>query len=449
MNKLSNRKVLVLGLGKSGIAALKLLKQYEVDVAVYDDSKQNSEEIEKIFNVRVIKNSTGLESNLFNERWDFIVKSPGIPDDIWYIEEFKKKEMPIISEIELGYICAPNHKYLAVTGTNGKTTTTTLIYTIFKKYYKDITFVAGNIGIPLCEVIVENELYFKNNCYVVLELSNFQLQYIHKFKPYISTILNLSPDHMDTIKTIDDYYMSKMNIIKNIDINDYFVLNCDDETIMSYTKDLMHNCNVKTFSLNNNDCNCYSTNNCIKENNEKIIDLNDLKICGPHNIKNAMVAICFAKICGIPNSIIKNTLINFNGVEHRMEFVIEKNGVYYYNDSKATNVEATEYAVKSFDAPIILLLGGYEKNLDISPLKKHLNKIKAAIGFGMCGQRLVNELLPEKGIITETLFEAVSAAKTLAKPGDIILLSPTTSSFDQFSCFEERGNTFKEIARHS
>ena len=452
MIKLDGKKVLVLGFGKSGKAAIKILLKLNAKVTLYESNKiENSNENNWVFSntINIINDFNGDETKLFDEEFDFVVKSPGIPYKSWYICKLKERKVPIISEIELGYMLAEHHKYIAITGTNGKTTTTTLVFNIIKNQYPTSTFIAGNIGIPLCQVILDNDLINRNNCFIVLEISNYQLMDIISFKPFISTIINLTPDHLDHIDTIEEYYESKTNIYRNMSFNDTFILNHDDPIINKYTKKIPAKCNIINFSFKNHNSDCFCTSNHIVFNSENIIDISKIKIVGKHSLQNIMVAICIVKTIGINTQSIQAEVYAFKGVEHRIEFVKEIDGVKYYNDSKATNVDATETALKAFQEPIILLIGGYEKNLNISSLKKYLSKIKLVIGFGSCGERLVKDLTNDKGIIVNGLYEAFLKASEFALPGDVVLLSPTTSSFDQFSCFEERGDYFKGLVNNT
>jgi len=442
------KKILVLGFGKSGEAAIKLLLSYQADITLSEKREiKRNEKNEWLFNSGVIikDGAEGQAPGLFEEGWDFVVKSPGIPYRDWYLLRLRERGIPVISEIELGYMAAPNHKYIAITGTNGKTTTTELTYRIISGAHPESTYVAGNIGIPLCGVILENNLTERGGCYIVLEVSNFQLMDINTFRPSIATIINLAPDHMNEIGSLEEYYASKTNVYKNMSPSDTFILNTDDKIIKEYISKYPLRAGLLTFSLSeeNDKTDCYLKNNRLVFKGEAVFDISKTNIVA----QNILTAFSIARAAGIGTGGIIKATRDFKGVEHRLEFVRELNGVRYYNDSKATNVAAAETALTAIEGPVILLIGGEEKKLDVSPLQKYFYKIKSIIGYGECGYRLVNDLAHKNSRIVNSLKEAVEAAHSTASAGDTVLLSPTTSSFDQFKDFEERGNCFKELVK--
>ncbi len=445
MYNFKDKKILVIGYARSGKASVNMLLHLGAQITVYDkkviDSGKDFEFLREN-NVGIINDTHEAE---FEKKWDLVVKSPGIPYKAWFILKLQEQNVDIISEIELGYMVTKQHKYIAITGTNGKTTTTTLTYEIMKKHAPDTTYIAGNIGIPLCEVILQNELIKRENCVIVLEISNYQLMDIKEFKPYVSTIINMSPDHLDHIDTLEEYYESKVNVYKNASDTDLFILNVDDKVVKEYTEKFPINCAMSKFSFFDKSTLCYLDGDDIVYSGDKIIDINKLILVGRHSIQNVMVAVSIVKHLNVSDDIIREVCYGFGGVEHRIEFVREIAGVNYYNDSKATNVDATETALKSFERNIILLIGGFEKNLDVTPLRAYFDRIKHVIGFGDCGKRLIDELNFAESVIEKNLFTATMKAYELSKSGDTVLLSPTTSSFDEFSCFEERGEKFKEI----
>ena len=340
-------------------------------------------------------------------------------------------------------VSKPQH-YVAITGTNGKTTTTSLVYEILKQAYKDKALVGGNIGTPLCELVLDYDLMNNEGYYISLEISNHQLVDIVDFRPEVATIINLSPDHLETMGSLENYYKSKTEVYRNMKDNDTFIFNNDDELIKEYTNKYPINCNIETFSLDNTDTYAYIKDDYMYINNEKVLPLNAIKLVGKHNKQNVIIAIMAAKALGISNEDIITAVNNFNGVEHRIEFVREINGARYYNDSKGTNTDASITALKAFDKNIILLVGGYEKGLDMSEMKKYMYKCKNVIGYGAAGKRIASDLV-DKPIIVTTLDEAVNKAHELASNGDTVLLSPTTSSFDQYKSYEERGRHFKSL----
>lgn len=445
--KIEGKKVLVLGLAKSGFAAILLLNKHHASITLNESKSledlDHREELESM-GVRLV--CGGQPKELFEEDFDFVIKNPGIKYTEWFILRLQERNIPIYTEIELAYQLAPNHHYLAVTGTNGKTTTVTLISEILKKAYGNQAHFAGNIGVPLCEVVLNNNLEDKEGHFIVLEMSNFQLLNIDQFKPEVSTIINLTPDHLDYMRNLDEYYASKCNIYMNQRENDTFIFNVDDDNLKQYVPKYQPHCRVETLSMLE-DANYHLDNGYIMYKNQMLMKTSDIQMVGKQNVQNVMIAIALTKTIGVSDAVIVDVISNFPGVEHRVEFVREINGVKYYNDSKGTNTDATIVAVHSFDCPIILLVGGKEKNLSMDELKQNLTNVKKVIGYGACGSRLIHDLECD-GIVVETMDEALNEANKLAKAGDVILLSPTTSSFDQFKSFEHRGLYFKELVNN-
>lgn len=440
----SGKKVLVVGLARSGMAAIRVLKKLGAEVTLSESKKK--EDIKEIDflnenNVEIV----GQDMAVFERDFDLVVKNPGVPYRSPMIEKLHARNIPVITEIELAYQVAKPQHYIAITGTNGKTTTSTLTYEILRRAFPGKAHLCGNIGIPLCEIVMENGLMEEGGHYIALEISNFQLVNIDKFRPEVATIINLTPDHIDFMGGLDNYYKSKTEVYRNMADSDVFLLNADDPVVKEYTDRYPVKCVKESFSTDSDSADCIAKDGYIEINGEKIIPLNAIKIVGKHNLQNVMIAVSAAKAIGISNDIILDAVSSFKGVEHRIEFVREIDGVKYYNDSKGTNTDATITALKAFDHGVILLVGGFEKGLPMDEMKKHLGCVKKVIGFGACGARLVHDLVGEDGIIVTTLDEAVAQANKIAESGDTVLLSPTTSSFDQYTCFEERGDHFKKI----
>lgn len=439
---LEGKKVLVLGLAKSGLAATRLLLKLNATVTVNDGSPKEKIAVYDELVSQGVEMITGSHPDeLFERDFDFVVKNPGIKYTMPFIQRLEERHIPIYTEIELAYQVAKPQHYIAITGTNGKTTTTTLVYEILKSHFAH-THVAGNIGTPLCEVVLNEHLLENEGHYIVLEMSNFQLLNIDRFKPEISTIINLTPDHLDYMRNVDEYYASKTRIYKNQDQQDYFILNEDDPVIAVYTKQYPIPSSVVPFSMEH-ESKVSIENHHIIFDHEEVLDINDIRMVGKHNVQNVMIAITIAKLLNIPNDIIATTIKNFHGVEHRVEFVREFDGVRYYNDSKATNTDATIIAIKAFEDPLILLLGGHDKGLDLTELKSYADPLKQVICFGEAGKRFSEAF--DHAILVDHLKDAVIKSKEIAKPGDVVLLSPSTSSFDEFSGYEERGRYFKNI----
>ena len=441
---LSGKKVLVVGLARSGMAAIRVLKKLGAEVTLSESKKK--EDIKEIGflnenNVEIV----GQDMAVFERDFDFVVKNPGVPYRSPMMQKLQERNIPVITEIELAYQVAKPQHYIAITGTNGKTTTSTLTYEILRRAFPGKAHLCGNIGIPLCEIVMENGLMEEGGHYIALEISNFQLVNIDKFRPEVATIINLTPDHIDFMGSLDNYYKSKTEVYRNMAGNDVFLLNADDPVVKEYTDRYPVKCAKESFSTDSQSADCIAKDGYLEIKGEKIIPLNAIKIVGKHNLQNVMIAVSAAKAIGISNDVILDAVSSFKGVEHRIEFVREIDGVKYYNDSKGTNTDATITALKAFDRGVILLVGGFEKGLPMDEMKKHLGCVKKIIGFGACGARLVHDLVGEDGIGVTTLDEAVAEANKIAESGDTVLLSPTTSSFDQYTCFEERGDHFKKI----
>lgn len=440
----SGKKVLVVGLARSGMAAIRVLKKLGACITLSESKKK--EDIKEIdfLNENDVE-IVGQDMSVFERDFDLVVKNPGVPYKSPMMQKLAERNIPVITEIELAYQVAKPQHYIAITGTNGKTTTSTLTYEILRRAFPGKAHLCGNIGIPLCEIVMENGLMDEGGHYIALEISNFQLVNIDKFRPEVATIINLTPDHIDFMGGLDNYYKSKTEVYRNMADGDVFLLNADDPVVKEYTDRYQIKCVKESFSTDGENADCIAGDGYIEIKGEKIIPLDAIKIVGKHNLQNVMIAVSAAKAIGISNNVILDAVSSFKGVEHRIEFVREIDGVKYYNDSKGTNTDATITALKAFDRGVILLVGGFEKGLPMDEMKKHLGCVKKVIGFGACGPRLVHDLVGDNGIIVTTLDEAVAQANKIAESGDTVLLSPTTSSFDQYTCFEERGDHFKKI----
>lgn len=427
-------KVLIIGAALSGSEVSKLLikKGYEV---ILTDAKEiaNKKELE---NLGIKVYDGGHPDFLKEENYDFIVKNPGIKYNTPFVKYFVDKGIKILNEIEVADSFV-NYNYGAITGTNGKTTTTTLLSEILKKKYGNLAFESGNIGKPLSSIVIDNE---DKNCYIAMEISGFQLLACPNFKPKVSTIMNLTPDHLDYFDTLDDYYNSKCLIYKNQDKNDYFIKNIDDPEINARCNNL--NCNVLTLSLEK-EADIYVNNNKVFYKDIELFERSDLKLVGNHNLMNAMVAAVMAYILNVEVNIIKEVISNFKGIEHRIEFVRELKGVKYYNDSKGTNVDSTVVALKAFEKPVILLAGGHDKHTGFKEIVPYLNKVKYMFVFGETKDEL--QTIYPNAIKCIDMKEALTKANEISKEGDVILLSPMCSSYDQFKNFEQRGEIFKQL----
>ncbi len=440
----TGKKVLVIGLARSGMAAIKVLHKLGADIVLSE--RKPAEELKELATLKELGVTIVDQSmEVFDRDYDLCVKNPGVPYRSPFMEALAQHGVPVITEIELAFQVAKPQHYIAITGTNGKTTTTTLVYEILNAAFPGKAHLCGNIGIPLCEIVMEEGLMEESDHYIALEISNYQLVNIDRFRPDVATIINLTPDHVDFMGSLEAYYKSKTEVYRNMKPEDTFILNADDPVLAEYVEKYPVPATVKSFSLDNTDTDNYVKDGQLCVGDEPVLPLTSIRLPGKHNLQNVMIAVSVAKVLGIANETIKEVVEGFTGVEHRIEFVRELDGVRYYNDSKGTNTDATVTALKAFDKGVILLLGGFEKGLPMDDVKAHLGCVKKVIGFGACGPRLVADTVGEDGIVVTTLDEAVEEAVKIAEPGDTVLLSPTTSSFDQYTCFEERGDHFKKL----
>lgn len=431
---MNEKKVLLIGAARSGTAAAKLLQKNGYEVILTDMKEvPNKKELEDL-GITVYDN--GHPEFLKDQEYAFIVKNPGIPYHAPLIAYFAQKQVPIYTEIETAYQLADNLNYGAVTGTDGKTTITTLLWEMLKKKNPNAR-AAGNIGIPLSEIALETS----EPTDVALELSNFQLLGIDTFRPHVSTVSNLAPDHLDYMDSLDDYYRSKFRIYENCDASDYFIRNVDDPLIMQYAVNVP--ATVIDFSLKRQDTDLYRTKEGVFYHDVKLFDPRDLKLVGDFNLGNAMMAACEAYLLGVTPQQIQEVIENFKGVEHRIEYVDTINGMRIYNDSKATNTHSAEAALSSFEGNVLLLCGGKDKGIDYSVLNVYDDRIKHCYSFGQI-KDLFKEIFSRQSS-HETMEQALDAALADGAPGDVILLCPATSSFDQFKNYEVRGKEFKEM----
>ncbi|MEI0447646.1 UDP-N-acetylmuramoyl-L-alanine--D-glutamate ligase [Brachyspira intermedia] len=373
-----------------------------------------------------------------------IIISPGIPHTIPIVEEAKRRNIKIIGEIEFAYNFIPNRNYIAVTGTDGKTTTVTLIHEIIKSYKK--ARLLGNVGNTFSKEIETIE----PDEDIILELSSFQLETVEKFHAHIAAILNIAEDHLDRYKDIEDYFNTKKNIIINQNKNDFLVLNYDNIYTNIWYNELNGNSKSKllTFSLKSKFATIYynEEDEFIYYENEKLFSIANRKLIGKHNIANILAAVLICLKDGIPADNIEKVVNNFKGIEHRVELVGEINGVKYINDSKATSMNSVMSALKSFDKDIILIMGGRNKNIDFTPLNSIVNaRVKKLILMGEAANVLSDMLHFDNKIIVRDLTDAFNYASSIAISGDTVLLSPGCTSFDMFKNYEERGKYFKSL----
>ncbi|RPI15261.1 MAG: UDP-N-acetylmuramoyl-L-alanine--D-glutamate ligase [Ignavibacteriae bacterium] len=442
----------IIGAARSGVAAAKLLKNKGYKVFLSDAG--NLEKINKDFIKELKEHNIDFETGRHSEKVyesDALIVSPGVPQNSTVIQEALKKGKEVVSEVEAAsWFC--KGKIISITGTNGKTTTTTLIGEIFKDAgYK--TFVCGNIGVAFCDV-VDN---IDEDGIAVVETSSFQLDNIKNFKPYISILLNITPDHLNRYEnSFNNYINSKLRVIENQDGNDYFIFNYDDEIIRQSMNEKVK-AQLIPFSIKQDlsnvgyDSGAYPDNNrLIYFNNtgkENVIDAGNLIIKGQHNIYNSLASIISAKIFKIKRELINKTLSEFKGVEHRLEYVRELDGVKFYNDSKATNVNSVWYALQGFSEPIILILGGRDKGNDYSEIENEVKQnVKHIIAIGESKEKVYNYFKEKMPVtLAGDMTDAVNKAFQYADKNNVVLLSPACASFDMFDSYEHRGSEFKRI----
>lgn len=434
----------VVGLGVSGAGAARLLRKkgWEVRVTEAADTPEVRRQVQELEGIGHIKFEVGRHTKDFIEGASLVITSPGVKDNAMPLVWAREAGIPVIDEIELGYRYCPC-KIIAVTGTNGKSTTTTLIGEIFKAAKKD-TIVCGNIGVSFCREI----LRAKRSSVVVLEISSFQLQRTVKFRPYVSLFLNISQNHLDRHKDFREYLSAKLNIFKNQKGSDWAILNHDDRNLKYTDRHIRSRISYFGGSMR-------ADGACLKEGviylvrkgkHHKLINVGEMALQGEHNAKNAMAALLAAEIFRVPPHITTAVLRKFKGLEHRCEYVTEIDGVRFINDSKATTVEAASWAIRSLKEPVVLIAGGRDKGSDFTVLKPLIEeRIKHLILIGEAKAKIRTQLLGSAPIHeVDSLEGAVSLGLHLAQRGEVVLLSPMCASFDMFKNFEDRGEQFKK-----
>lgn len=446
-----DKKVLVFGSGISGVAASQLLLNEGAKVVLYDgNTSLDVENIKK----QILGDSVDdgqvevILGELSGEVMDTLtltVMSPGVPTDLPVVERMREKAIPIWGEIELAYTYGKGD-VLAITGTNGKTTTTALLGEIMANY-RESTFVVGNIGNPYTSVAADT----KEDSIIVAEMSSFQLETIHTFCPKVSAILNITPDHLNRHHTMEAYIEAKQNISMNQTAEDFCVLNYEDEV----TRVFGENTSAQVIYFSSQrilDKGIYLENGNIIYNMgkpEKICHVEELKLLGMHNYENIMAASAMAAVYGVPMEIIRDTVKNFKGVAHRIEFVAEKNGVAYYNDSKGTNPDAAIKGIQAMNRPTVLIGGGYDKDSSYDEwIEAFDGKVKKLVLLGATREKIAktaHRLGFMETVYADTFEEAVQICVETAQPGDAVLLSPACASWGMFKNYEERGDKFKEL----
>ncbi len=448
--ELNDKRVLVVGTGISGIAATELLIKQNIDTVLYDGNE--SLDTEKLYaKSTLLKQIPLLLGELSEEQmdqFDVVVLSPGVPTDLPMVNAMRKKGIAIWGEIELAYYFAKG-RIVAITGTNGKTTTTALTGEIMSNYFSDVK-VVGNIGIPYTSVALDTT----EDTVTVAEISSFQLETIHEFKPVVSAILNITPDHLDRHHTMEAYINAKADVTKNQTKEQTCVLNYEDEVLREFAA----TCPARVIFFSSKrkltdgfyyaDKEIYYAQGGIEE---KVIHVDELNILGEHNYENVMAACGMAISIGVPMESIREVLRRFQAVEHRIEYVTEKRGVRFYNDSKGTNPDAAIKAIKAMNRPTYLIGGGYDKQSEYDEwIESFDGKVKELALIGQTANK-IKECAHKHGfmntVIFETFEEAIRYCYEKSVSGDAVLLSPACASWGMFPNYEERGRIFKEIVR--
>ncbi len=430
MFELKGKKIGIVGFSRTGRASADFVSKRGGIVYVSESNKNLEKELKgKGFFYEIGKNSYE-----FLKDTDLIIISPGVNSELPFLKQLKKAGKKIVSEIEFSSYFIKG-KIIGITGSNGKSTVTSLIYHIFKESGISVE-IAGNIGLPFINYVEKDADFF------IVELSSFQLENIENFRPYISVLLNITPDHLDRYKSFEEYALAKFNIFKNQTAEDYTVLNREDDFTISNINKIKAK---KIFFSIERETDIFLKEGDIVYEGEKIININDIPLIGIHNIENTMAAIGCAKAVGIENNLIAKGIKSFKGLEHRTEKCGEKDGIIFINDSKATNVDATYKALKSFKKGVILILGGKDKGGDFSVLNNIIReRVKLVILIGAAKDKIKSQLDSDIPFIeVKNMKEAVYEGYKRARRDDIILLSPACASFDMYDNFEERGKDFK------
>ncbi len=445
--ELKGKKILVVGLGRSGMAAALFLRRRGAQVTVSDirSAEQLGKDIPALLEEGIAVEAGG-HGLLTFRRQDLIVVSPGVPLDTPELAQVKSFGLPIIGELELAVEYLKG-KTLGITGSNGKTTTTSLCGAILEAGGLPVQ-VGGNIGVPVIALVDES----RDDGWSVLELSSFQLETTERFRPQIAVVLNVTPDHLDRHGTFENYTVAKERIFANQTAEDALVLNADDDV----TSRMAARASSRIF--------WFSAKRVVRQGAfvhegaivfraseqaapEFILRIDEIPLKGAHNVENVLAAVCAARLAGVAPEAIRKAVAAFKAVEHRLEFVAEIHGVDYYNDSKATNVDAAAKAIAAFPGGIHLILGGKDKNSDYRQLRSLLeDRVKTVYTIGAAAEKIETHIYGAVPVVSAgTLDQAVAKASEAAQPGEIVLLAPACSSFDQFENYEHRGQVFKEL----
>lgn len=447
---LAGKRVLVFGSGKSGIGAAELLGQVGACPLIYDGNAEIDKEavLHKVSHGKNLEIYAGELPKEVQDSLDLVVLSPGVPMDLPLVKSFYEQGLPVWGEVELAYRTGKG-RVLAITGTNGKTTTTALLGKIMSDA-EDSVFVVGNIGTPY----TSRSLEMKEDSVTVAEISSFQLETIDKFAPEVSAILNITEDHLNRHHTMEEYIRVKELIVKNQTSENYCVLNYEDEVLREFGRHIIPK-TIYFSSRRKLERGIYMDGDQIILKTEReeipVVRTGELKLLGRHNFENVMAAVAMACYAGVPMESIRRSVCAFTAVEHRIEYVAEKNGVAYYNDSKGTNPDAAIKGIQAMNRPTILIGGGYDKGSSYDEwLNSFEGKVRYLVLIGQTREK-IREAAERLGvcpcILCDDLEEAVKVCAEKANPGDAVLLSPACASWGQFDNYEQRGDMFKEYVR--
>ena len=440
----AGKNVLVVGLGRSGLAASEVLRRYGCSVTATDKSLKSDLNPEaRALEEQGVKLALGGHDLALLKGKELIVLSPGVPRAIPLIAEAVERRIPVLSEIEIAWELA-RAPIVAVTGTNGKSTVVTLLGKIAAAAGFE-TAVAGNIGIPLCAVAES----VPPDGVIVAEISSFQLESVDKFHAKVAVLLNITPDHLDRYPDVEAYTAAKARVFANQTPSDFAVLNADDSAQKPFAATLSAKILSFSFTDRKVEHGAFVRGSSFwyrdSSGESQIIAVDDVPLRGPHNIANVMACVCAAAAAGVRPEQMKRPIEEFRGLEHRLEDVAEIDGVTFVNDSKATNVDSLKYALLSFDRPVVLIAGGKDKGGNFSELARLASqKVKAMVLIGQAAEKIKNSWPSIESQKAGSMEEAVAAGLRLSKPGDVVLLAPGCASFDMFRDFEHRGRVFKE-----
>ena len=439
-----NNKICILGFARSGYEAAKVLAKRGNEVFLNDSKTEDKMDLEQVKELKDLGVHLILGSHpddLLDSSFDYLIKNPGVPIDHKYVLQANKLGIEVINEVEMAYRLLPNDvSIIGITGTNGKTTTTTITYEIMHKAFGDKVHLAGNIGYPLSSILDK----VSSGDIIVTECSCQQGENFKLFHPHVGVCTNFSEAHIDFMKTYEHYKEVKARMFYQQQDTDIAIMNYDNVDVM---KELKGVSSVKKyFSSKEKIDGCHLEDRDIYYYDQKILSIDDIKIKGMHNVENCMAAIMAVKEYDVSNDIIVDVITHFKGVEHRLEYVDTVHGVEYYNDTEATNIKCCQIALSSFQRPTILFLGGLERGQDFHELTSYMEHVKAIIAIGQCRDR-VEEYAKSIGkdvYVYEHLVDGFDKAVELGKEGDVVLLSPASASWDQYKECEVRGAEFKD-----